>query len=75
MNLVIPGRAKREPGIHNHRGALGPWAIRAKEKRPGVASLFFRECGKPQARCGYGFRARASKSAAADLDSHIAELG
>jgi hypothetical protein len=41
---VIPGRAKREPGIHNHD----------------------RE---------YGFRACASKSAVADLDNDIAELG
>jgi hypothetical protein len=54
--FVIPGRAKREPGIHTH-GALGPWANRAIEATN--ACLFFvcRECGEPQARGGYGFRA------------------
>jgi hypothetical protein len=44
MIIVIPGREKREPGIHNPRGE-------------------------------YGFRARASKSAVADLDNDLAELG
>jgi hypothetical protein len=57
LNIVIPGRAKREARIHTP-GALGPWAIRAIDNRAARA-LFFRECGKPHARGGYGFRACA----------------
>src|SRR4051812_35436291 len=37
---VIPGRAKREPGIHTH-GALGPWAIRANQQISKRAFIFF----------------------------------
>src|SRR5262249_33966981 len=76
ISIVIPGRAKREPGIHNHRClrgtqsalprsratipaarlALGSFAQNKEAKR---AAFVFRECGKPQARCGYGFRAHS----------------
>jgi hypothetical protein len=69
-SFVIPGRAL-ESKIDAQRqfcsggagpesiltSALGPWAILAKP-RPGALVSFRRECGKPHARCGYGFRAR-----------------
>jgi hypothetical protein len=46
-NYVIPGRAKREPGIHNHSRAL-----LQRTGQPAVKII---------AVCGYGFRARAKR--------------
>src|SRR5262245_12356859 len=55
--FVIPERASwRGPGIHTHGAlGLGPFARTNYQAR---LLLVCRECGKPQARCGYGFRAR-----------------
>jgi hypothetical protein len=38
FHIVIPGRAKREPGIHNHRGEYGFRAC-AKWAHPGMTKV------------------------------------
>jgi hypothetical protein len=38
LKLVIPGRAKREPGIHNHESGLWIPGLRPKGAHPGMTS-------------------------------------
>jgi hypothetical protein len=57
-DFVIPGRDEVASPESIPTGALGPWAIRAKQRTAERAEPYCRECGKPHARCGYGFRAR-----------------
>jgi hypothetical protein len=58
FDSVIPGWPEGPGPESITTGALGPWAIRAKQIKNQARLLIFRECGRPQARWGYGFRAR-----------------
>src|SRR6185437_16010087 len=68
LSLVIPGHREAVSPESIATSAPGPWAIRAKFKKQGRSSFVCRECGKPQARCQYGFRARASGAPRNDED-------
>jgi hypothetical protein len=62
--LVIPGRPKGEPGIHIPRRA---WPLGHSRNIEATSALFcLRECGKPQARCGYGSGACALRASRND---------